>query len=72
MKFCPIMTIGFAPPNKGEQDNRTCKKDCVWYNEDEEVCKIDNIMESLQRIEVTTSDLLDITADTLMTLNSNY
>ena len=59
-KFCPLMTIGFAPPaTKNEHDNRLCKIDCAWYDKDMEDCAMILIKESLERLETNTSDILD-------------
>ena len=60
MKYCPIMTIGFAPPAQGEKDARKCKKDCAWYNLDQEDCAVNLILETIQRTETTASDIVDL------------
>lgn len=48
--FCPIMTIGFGPPETGKRDLRLCMKDCTWYDIAEEKCKINVISEYLEYI----------------------
>ena len=63
MKYCPIMTIGFAPPESNMPDPRKCRKDCAWYDENNESCFIVNIAEDLQHIKATTSDLVDLQLD---------
>ena len=55
--FCPIMTIGFEPPKKGQRDNRICMKDCAWYNLSEDKCNINVITEHLEMIESLTDDM---------------
>ena len=67
--FCPIMTIGFDPPGQGKRDNRLCMKDCTWYNVAEETCNLNVIAESIQSIEMHTSDVSDYTADIAMANN---
>lgn len=62
-KFCPILTIGFAPPAKGEIDMRTCKKDCAWYNEDCETCAINLIVDYIKDASTNVADLSDIIID---------
>lgn len=59
--FCPIMTIGFDKPEKGQRDNRICMKDCSWYNLTEEKCNINVIAEHLEMIESLTDDIADYT-----------
>lgn len=46
--FCPIMTIGFNPPEEGKRDLRLCMKDCAWYDFNNETCKINVIAEHLE------------------------
>ena len=53
------MTIGFPPPKKGEKDARKCKKDCAWFDEDQEECAVVLIKETLEKVEVYTADILD-------------
>lgn len=48
--FCPIMTIGFNPPEKGKRDLRLCMKDCAWYDVADDTCKINKIAEHLEYI----------------------
>lgn len=61
--FCPIMTIGFAPPEEGKRDDRICMKDCAWYNLVEETCNINVIASLLEQMEVHESDTLDAITD---------
>lgn len=49
-KYCPLMTIGFSPPKKGEEDLRLCKEDCAWYNLSEENCNINVLTEYAEYI----------------------
>ena len=49
--FCPIMTIGFDPPKGKNSDPRLCHKDCAWYDQAEETCKITIIADRLEYIE---------------------
>ena len=48
--FCPIMTIGFAPPEEGKRDLRLCMRDCAWYDCADETCKVNKIAENLEYI----------------------
>lgn len=61
--FCPIMTIGFDAPTKGQRDNRICMKDCAWYNLTEENCNINVIATHLEMIESLTDSIADYTGD---------
>ncbi len=57
--FCPIMTIGFNPPEKGKTDLRLCMRDCAWYNSVEEKCNVDVIAGYLEAIEAYANSLND-------------
>ena len=48
--FCPIMTIGFGPPETGKRDLRLCMKDCAWYNVQNEDCILNVMADSLEYI----------------------
>lgn len=48
--YCPIMTIGFSPPEEGKRDFRLCMRDCAWYDVSAEKCKINVIAEHLEYI----------------------
>lgn len=61
--FCPIMTIGFNPPEKGKRDNRLCMKDCAWYDVQGETCRINTIAEAITAIDTQISDIADYAAD---------
>lgn len=65
MKYCPIMTIGFAPPKTGEKDARKCKKDCAWFDADQEECRINLIYEALTNVVTYTADTVDMLYETL-------
>ena len=62
--FCPIMTIGFAPPEKGKRDNRLCNRDCAWYNLSEEECIIRTIADHLETIKTLADDIAYNTGNT--------
>ncbi len=61
--FCPIMTIGFDPPEKGKRDLRLCTKDCTWYNVSEEKCELNVISEYMISINTNISDVSDYLSD---------
>ena len=61
--FCPIMTIGFDPPEKGKRDNRLCMRDCAWYDPSEDKCCIKIIAEHISMIELHSSDMSDYLGD---------
>lgn len=48
--YCPILTIGFGPPEEGKRDLRLCMRDCAWYDVAEETCKLNVIAERLEYI----------------------
>jgi len=60
--FCPIMTIGFDPPKEGKRDNRTCMKDCTWYNVAEEKCNLNVIADHLEVISSLADDMTGMMA----------
>lgn len=65
MPYCPLMMIGFNPPEKkNDKDMRKCHPDCTWFNEVEETCNLnviaDNVVAVREYIEsepVIDSDL---------------
>ena len=66
-KFCPFMTIGFAPPaTKADKDERMCKTDCAWYNEDQEECAIVLISETIKDTNINVADIVDMMFDTTL------
>lgn len=55
--YCPILTIGFAPPEKGQRDLRRCTKECAWYDVDEDCCAIISSLETLSGINSMLAEL---------------
>lgn len=54
-KYCPIMVIGFNPPEKEKDtDPRLCHPDCAWYNEVDETCSINIISDNLDMLRAYT------------------
>lgn len=51
--FCPIMMIGFNPPEEGKRDMRLCNKDCAWYDIVDETCKVNKIAEQIEYLTAT-------------------
>ncbi len=48
IKYCPLMLVGFAPPEKkGDKEMRVCHPECTWYNEVEDNCNINVIADNL-------------------------
>ena len=68
--FCPIMTIGFEPPEEGKRDNRICMKDCAWYDIKTQGCKINLLAATLENIEAVMNDISDTLIDA-MSLGGN-
>lgn len=46
--LCPILLIGYPPPEKGEKDIRRCTEECAWYNKDRDLCSIPATNEILE------------------------
>ena len=70
--FCPIMAIGFDPPEKGKRDNRVCMKDCAWYNVSEERCAISIIAEAVSTSETFLSDIADYLVELTYKTEEDY
>lgn len=55
--LCPILTIGFAPPEEGKRDMRRCSTECAMYDESEEQCSIKTCAEMFRYISGQVNDL---------------
>lgn len=56
-KYCPLMLIGFDPPNNNKNpDARTCHPDCMWYNEIDDDCNINIIAGNIDMIRAYIED----------------
>ena len=59
-KLCPILLIGFAPPEKGQRDMRRCTKECALYDEEHDCCSIKAVAEDVQYMTGQIDDLLSM------------
>lgn len=48
--LCPILLIGFNPPEEGQRDLRRCTNECALYDEIEEQCSIKTCAQYLEII----------------------
>lgn len=49
--FCPILMIGFDPPEKEtDTDPRVCNINCNWYNRDDKCCLLQSLHEDLTEL----------------------
>lgn len=55
--LCPILLIGFNPPEKGQRDLRRCTDECALYDEEREQCSIKSCCEILADIPDTIVDI---------------
>ena len=58
--LCPILTIGFAPPEEGKRDIRRCNKECALYDAEYDQCSIVAILENLKYISGQLDDNLSL------------
>lgn len=50
--LCPILLIGFNPPEEGQRDLRRCNRECALYNEERDTCVLNALYEKLEEVEV--------------------
>ena len=60
-KFCPILAIGFDPPEEGKQDMRLCSEECAWFDIDR--CAIQTIIDRLEYLQSLTEDTNQILSE---------
>ena len=51
--LCPILTIGFNPPEEGQRDLRRCHKECALYDGQEDTCAIQACLESIRMLNTS-------------------
>lgn len=51
--LCPILLIGFNPPEEGQRDLRRCNKECALFNEERDTCVLNALYEKLEEIDIT-------------------
>ena len=56
--YCPILTIGFAPPEKNETDMRRCTEACAWFDKENNQCALKTCAETLAFISGQLDDSL--------------
>lgn len=64
--YCPILTIGFAPPKPGEVDLRRCTEACALYDEHNGQCYIRTCAESLDFLSGQLDDSMAIMSGTFV------
>ena len=65
MKICPILAIGFNPPeNPNEEDVRVCTEDCEWYDEGEEQCVTHSILDQITALASDFGYIADMLSET--------
>ena len=61
--LCPILLIGFNPPEEGQRDLRRCNKECALYDEDNNQCSIKTCAEFLPMISGQLDDVISLSGD---------
>lgn len=54
--LCPILTIGFPPPEKGAKDIRRCNVECALYDVEQDTCAINALLESQRMLQMVLED----------------
>ena len=49
--YCPILTIGFPPPEKGQRDLRRCTDECALFDPETEMCGVLACVEEIREIK---------------------
>ena len=68
-KFCPILTIGFAPPKTGGKDLRMWTEACAIYGTESDQCSIKACAEMLTYISGQLDDNMSILADAFVSFD---
>ena len=58
--LCPILLIGFNPPDEGQRDLRRCNTECAMYDEQNDQCSIKTCAEFLTDISGQVDDLISL------------
>lgn len=58
--LCPILLIGFNPPEEGQRDLRRCNTECAMYDEDNKQCCIRTCAEQISMVSDQIDDLISI------------
>lgn len=58
--LCPILLIGFNPPEEGQRDLRRCNKECALYDEGSDQCSIKTCAEFITTISGQIDDLISL------------
>ena len=61
--FCPILTIGFAPPEEGKRDLRRCTAECALYDKENDQCCIKSCAEQMNYISGQLDDTLSMMSE---------
>ena len=61
--LCPILLIGFAPPEEGKRDIRRCSTECAWHDDQLDQCVLKTISNTLDDIGSLSQDHLDYLLD---------
>lgn len=70
--LCPIMTIGFNPPETGKRDMRLCTSDCAWYNINTKECCLITIAKIVENQETMINNISDYIGDILYEKGIEY
>lgn len=60
--LCPILTIGFAPPEEGKRDLRRCTTECALFDEENDQCSIKACAEMMKYISGQLDDNMSMLA----------
>lgn len=56
--LCPILLIGFNPPEEGQRDLRRCSTECALYDEANKQCSIKTCAETITTVSGQLDDLI--------------
>lgn len=55
--LCPILLIGFPAPEEGQRDLRRCTKECALYDEEEDTCAVNALLEQTRMLNLAMQEL---------------
>ena len=56
--LCPILLIGFNPPEEGQRDLRRCSTECALFNDDRDTCIFNAIYEKMEELDIVMQETI--------------
>ena len=63
--LCPILMLGFDPPEEGQRDLRRCNQECALYDVTEDVCAIQATLEGIRMLSNSIDSIPEMLYETI-------